>query len=154
MQALRTLWRRTSLRTKLVMLMCALMICGIGATAFGSAHTLRISMTNQIDDQLNVSGPTMGFGLNKAYQYSLDNDQSGENDGIDPTLLGLNRSYADIRDENGKIVYIMPRSRVTPGNNADTPLLAPEQMAELAKTPGPPSPSRVCIRVPQGGARW
>lgn len=151
MQALRTLWRRTSLRTKLVMLMCALMICGIGATAFGSAHTLRISMTNQIDDQLNVSGPTMGYGLNKAYQYSLDNDQSGENDGIDPTLLGLNRSYADIRDENGKIVYIMPRSRVTPGNNADTPLLPPEQMAELAKTPWSP------VTVPgmhSGSAGW
>lgn len=93
----------------------------------------------------------MGFGLNKAYQYSLDNDQSGENDGIDPTLLGLNRSYADIRDENGKIVYIMPRSRVTPGNNADTPLLAPEQMAELAKTPWSP------VTVPgmhSGSAGW
>ncbi|WP_324090401.1 HAMP domain-containing sensor histidine kinase [Glutamicibacter sp.] len=108
-------------------------------------------MTNQIDDQLNVSGPTMGFGLNKAYQYSLDNDQSGDNGGIDPTLLGLNRSYADIRDENGKIVYIMPRSRVTPGNNADTPLLAPEQTAELAKTPWSP------VTVPgmhAGSAGW
>lgn len=114
------------------------MICGVAATAFTSAQTLRISMTSQIDAQLNAAGTTMAFGLNKAYQYSLDNAGSSGTGGVDATLLGLNRSYADIRDENGKILYIMPRSRVSPINALDTPLLAPEQMAELAKSPWAP----------------
>ncbi|WP_054820542.1 hypothetical protein [Arthrobacter sp. JCM 19049] len=70
MQALRLSWRRTSLRTKLVMLMCGLMILGVIATAVGSAQSLRISLTKQIDDQLLAAGPTLSYGLNQAYRYA------------------------------------------------------------------------------------
>ncbi|MEU3333252.1 sensor histidine kinase [Glutamicibacter creatinolyticus] len=138
MQALRLSWRRTSLRTKLVMLMCGLMILGVIATAVGSAQSLRISLTKQIDDQLLAAGPTLSYGLNQAYRYALDGDRNPQQQtGVDTTLLGLNRAYADIRDDSGKIVYIMPRSRVTP-TGMDSPLLAPEQTAKLAETPWHP----------------
>ena len=139
MKSIRSLWRRTTLRTKLVTVMFGLMILAIVATAVGSAHTLRISMTNQIDDQLVAAGPTMGLGLNKAYLYSVDNP--GDPDGFkdfDPTLLGLNSSYADIRDEDGKIVYIMPRSRVSPSTALDSPLLNPANIDKLLETPNKP----------------
>lgn len=138
MQALRRTWRRTSLRTKLVMLMCGLMILGVIATAVGSSQSLRISLTKQIDQQLLTAAPTLSYGLDQAYRHSLDQDSSSSEDtGVDATLLGLNRAYADIRDASGKIVYIMPRNRVNPGT-PDSPLLAPEQMGELAQTPWEP----------------
>ncbi|MGP5582047.1 sensor histidine kinase, partial [Glutamicibacter arilaitensis] len=124
MKSFRAQWRRTSLRTKLVTVMLGLMIVAIFATAVGSAHTLRIAMTNQIDKQLNVSKSTMAYGLNKAYLYSL-NEDSGSHDAldVDATLLGLSSAYADIRDQDGEIVYVMPRSRVGPSNGTDLPLL-------------------------------
>ncbi len=52
MKSIRAKWRRTSMRTKLVTVMLGLMIIAIFATALSSSHTLKISMTNQIDDQL------------------------------------------------------------------------------------------------------
>lgn len=128
------------MRTKLVTVMLGLMILAIFATAISSAHTLRISMTNQIDDQLNASWPTMAYGLNKAYLYSLDgNGGSNGAQDFDPTLLGLNSSYADIRDADGKIVYIMPRSRVSPTTSSDMPLLNPKEIERLAANPLVPS---------------
>ncbi|WP_141362807.1 ATP-binding protein [Glutamicibacter uratoxydans] len=139
MKSIRSLWRRTTLRTKLVAVMFVLMIVAIIATAAGSAHTLRISMTNQIDAQLKSAGPTMGLGLSKAYLYSLDNDDDSNGlQDFDPTLLGLNSSYADIRDQDGKIVYIMPRSRVSLGSASDSPLLNIENINLLLETPKQP----------------
>lgn len=152
MKSIRSLWRRTALRTKLVTVMLGLMIVAIIATAVGSAHTLRISMTNQIDDQLQVSAPTMGLGLNKAYLYAVDNpsNPTGYKD-FDPTLLGLNSSYADLRDPDGTIVYVMPRSRVsTPAAN-DSPLLNMENINTLLETPLEP------VTIPgthTGSAGW
>ena len=138
MQALRLTWRRTSLRTKLVMLMCGLMMLGVVATAVGSAQSLRISLTKQTDEQMLAAAPTLSYGLNQAYRYSLDQDSNpSANSGVDTTLLGMNRAYADIRDENGKIVYIMPRGRVAV-SGSDAPLLSPVEMDELAQTPWDP----------------
>ncbi|WP_431711183.1 sensor histidine kinase [Glutamicibacter uratoxydans] len=131
MQALMHVWRRTSLRTKLVMLMCGLMMLGVVATAVGSAQSLRISLTKQIDEQLRVAAPTLSYGLTEAYRYSLDQEPGGE-EGLDSTLLGINHVYADIRDMDGKIVYIMPRGRATPAG-ADYPLLSPVEIDELAR---------------------
>ena len=140
MKSIRAKWRRTSMRTKLVTVMLGLMIIAIFATAISSAHTLKISMTNQIDDQLNASWPTMAYGLNKAYVNSLDGNGGSEGSGdFDPTLLGLNSSYADIRDEEGKILYIMPRSRVSPSSTSDLPLLNPQEIEQLAANPLVPS---------------
>ncbi|GAB3621815.1 HAMP domain-containing sensor histidine kinase [Glutamicibacter endophyticus] len=149
MQALRRSWRRTSLRTKLVMLMCALMTVGVLATAVGSAHTLRISLTKQLDEQLISAAPSLGYGLNKAYLYSLDAD-NGNTGGVDPSLLGLNRAYADIRDAEGTIEYIMPTNRVA-SEHSMLPLLGPKQIAELNANPRTP------ITVPgsyTGSAGW
>ena len=91
MKSIRAHWRRTSMRTKLVIVMLGLMVFAIVATALSSAHTLRISMTKQIDVQLNASWPTMAYGLNKAYVHSLNED--GTSSDFDPTLMGLNSSY-------------------------------------------------------------
>lgn len=133
MKSIRSYWRRTSMRTKLVLVMLVLMVIAIFATALSSAHTLRISMSKQIDAQLNASWPTMAYGLNKAYIHSLNND--GSSTDFDPTLMGLNSSYADIRDEDGTLVYIMPRSRVAPSTSSDQPLLDPQQIQKLAEHP-------------------
>lgn len=140
MKSFRAQWRRTSLRTKLVAVMLGLMIVAIFATAIGSAHTLRIAMTSQIDKQLNVSKSTMAYGLNKAYLYSL-NEDNGSHDAldVDATLLGLSSAYADIRDQDGEIVYVMPRSRVGPSNGTDLPLLNMEQIQQLAAHPNSPA---------------
>lgn len=136
MQALKLTWRRTSLRTKLVMLMCGLMMLGVVATAVGSAQSLRISLTKQTDEQLRAAAPTLSYGLNEAYRHSL-NQESNADDGLDATLLGINRAYADIRDKNGKIVYIMPRGRAAP-TGSDLPLLSPVEMDELTQSPWEP----------------
>ena len=136
MRALRLTWRRTSLRTKLVMLMCGLMMLGVVATAVGSAQSLRLSLTKQTDEQLRVAAPTLSYGLNEAYRYSLHQETTSD-EGLDTTLLGMNRAYADIRDKNGKIVFIMPRGRAAPAGT-DFPLLSPVEMDELSQTPWQP----------------
>ncbi|MFL4473664.1 ATP-binding protein [Paeniglutamicibacter sp. MACA_103] len=115
-----------SLRTKLVALMSALMIAGIGVTAVGSAQSLRLMLTAQLDTDLKSNSATI--------TATMLNDYAGIAD-INPRSNGLARFYGDLRNESGEILYTMPRKAAADNKPLDSPDVETEAIERLREDP-------------------
>lgn len=122
MESARRFWRQVSLRTKLVALMSALMIAGIGVTALGSAQSLRLMLTAQLDTDLKSNSATI--------TATMLNDYAGISS-INPKSNGLARFYGDLRDESGSILYTMPHTTATTSDATDIPQLDATDITHL-----------------------
>ncbi|QXQ10821.1 ATP-binding protein [Paeniglutamicibacter sp. Y32M11] len=122
MESARRFWRQVSLRTKLVALMSALMIAGIGVTALGSAQSLRLMLTAQLDTDLKSNSATI--------TATMLNDYAGISS-INPKSNGLARFYGDLRDESGSILYTMPHNTATTSDATDIPQLDANDLTHL-----------------------
>jgi two-component system OmpR family sensor kinase len=121
-ESARRFWRQVSLRTKLVALMSALMIAGIGVTALGSAQSLRLMLTAQLDTDLKSNSATI--------TATMLNDYAGISS-INPKSNGLARFYGDLRDESGSILYTMPHTTATTSDATDIPQLDATDITHL-----------------------
>ena len=126
MQGLRRFWRQVSLRTKLVALMSMLMILGIVVTAVGSAQSLRLMLTAQVDSELKSNSV--------AITSLMLNDYAGIAP-INPKSPGFDRFYGDLRDESGDILYTMPRKETSNNVKADIPDLNLTTLNKLRDDP-------------------
>ncbi|MDQ0092184.1 sensor histidine kinase [Paeniglutamicibacter psychrophenolicus] len=126
MESARRFWRQVSLRTKLVALMSSLMILGIVVTAVGSAQSLRLMLTAQLDTDLksNTSSITA----------TMLNDYAGIAS-INPKSNGLARFYGDLRNESGAILYTMPRKAASDNKPLDAPDVDTQALDRLREDP-------------------
>ncbi|GAA5225514.1 HAMP domain-containing sensor histidine kinase [Paeniglutamicibacter antarcticus] len=126
MESARRFWRQVSLRTKLVALMSSLMILGIVVTAVGSAQSLRLMLTAQLDTDLKTNTATV--------TSSMLNDYAGITT-INPKSNGVARFYGDLRDESGTILYKMPRKPSADQKPQDAPEVDPDALERLREDP-------------------
>lgn len=103
-------------------LMSALMIAGIGVTALGSAQSLRLMLTAQLDTDLKSNSATI--------TATMLNDYAGISS-INPKSNGLARFYGDLRDESGSILYTMPHNTATTSDATDIPQLDASDITHL-----------------------
>ncbi|MET0871522.1 MAG: ATP-binding protein [Paeniglutamicibacter terrestris] len=102
--------------------MSALMIAGIGVTALGSAQSLRLMLTAQLDTDLKSNSATI--------TATMLNDYAGISS-INPKSNGLARFYGDLRDESGSILYTMPHTTATTSDATDIPQLDATDITHL-----------------------
>ncbi len=108
-------------------LMSALMIAGIGVTAVGSAQSLRLMLTAQLDTDLKSNSATI--------TATMLNDYAGIAD-INPKSNGLARFYGDLRNESGDILYTMPRKAAADNEPLDAPAVDTEAIGRMRDDPG------------------
>lgn len=122
MQGMRRFWRQVSLRSKLVALMSSLMIAGIIVTAIGSAQSLRLMLTAQVDSELKTS--------TRAITSMMLNDYT-EVAPLNIAAAGFDRFYGVILDEHDTEVYLMPRKQDSAKKPLDAPRLDPADLDRL-----------------------
>ncbi|MFL4478746.1 ATP-binding protein [Paeniglutamicibacter sp. ORCA_105] len=115
-----------SLRTKLVALMSSLMILGIVVTAVGSAQSLRLMLTAQLDTDLRSNSATI--------TATMLNDYAGIAN-INPKSNGLARFYGDLRNESAEVLYTMPRRAAPDNNPLDAPAVDAQVIERLREDP-------------------
>lgn len=122
MQGMRRFWRQVSLRTKLVALMSSLMILGIAVTAVGSAQSLRLMLTAQVDSELKSN--------TRAITDLMLKDFTKLNP-ITTTNPGFDRFYGEIIDSKNTQIYEMPRKQDSGDKPLDAPDLNPSTIDKL-----------------------
>lgn len=132
MHAFARLFRQVSLRTKLVALMAALMMCGVGATAMAASAALNGTLLKQIDDELGTSGESVSTLMWAAMNEQLTNDPQ--------TALAWDniaslRFHGSMRDSEGKVLYELPRILSEQG---DAPALPEFPVGEVRSEAGIP----------------
>lgn len=114
------------MRTKLVALMSSLMILGIVVTAVGSAQSLRLMLTAQLDTDLRSNSATI--------TATMLNDYAGIAN-INPKSNGLARFYGDLRNESAEVLYTMPRRAAPDNNPLDAPAVDAQVIERLREDP-------------------
>ena len=103
--------------------MSALMIMGIVVTAVGSAQSLRLMLTAQVDSELKSNARAIA---------SLMLSDFTEFTPINPAKNpGFDRFYGEIRDSKNEVIYIMPRKQNADDSPLDTPKLTPVTVEKL-----------------------
>ncbi|WP_254455984.1 HAMP domain-containing sensor histidine kinase [Paeniglutamicibacter quisquiliarum] len=106
--------------------MSSLMIVGIVVTAVGSAQSLRLMLTAQLDTDLKSNSATI--------TATMLNDYAGIAE-INPKSNGLARFYGDLRNESGEILYTMPRKAATDNKPLDAPAVDAGEIARMREDP-------------------
>lgn len=114
------------MRTKLVALMSSLMILGIVVTAVGSAQSLRLMLTAQLDTDLRSNSATI--------TATMLNDYAGIAN-INPKSNGLARFYGDLRNESAEVLYTMPRRAAPDNKPLDAPAVDAQVIERLREDP-------------------
>jgi two-component system OmpR family sensor kinase len=109
-----------------VALMSSLMILGIVVTAVGSAQSLRLMLTAQLDTDLRSNSATI--------TATMLNDYAGIAN-INPKSNGLARFYGDLRNESAEVLYTMPRRAAPDNNPLDAPAVDAQVIERLREDP-------------------
>lgn len=116
MHAFARLFRQVSLRTKLVALMAALMMCGVGATAMAASGAINSTLAVQMDRDLASNSKTLSDLMWSGWNGQLTGDPQALASWANVTFL---RFHGTMRDEGGRLLYELPR----PTGQTDYPLL-------------------------------
>ena len=130
MQALTRLFRQTSLRSKLVALMAMLMMCGVVVTAMAASGALNTLLLREMDRDLVGNSDSVSDIMWSAMNDQLSTDPQNM---LRWQNISSLRFHGTIRDADGNVQYVLPR---TASEQGDAPVLEAHPVEQVAAEGG------------------